>query len=461
MEERSDLEFIAPKASARAWVRFILYSGIGIFSFFISFPISEYSFNLMGWEVAVAANDTFLVNHAAKLVTAALLPVMHYVVYIFGLYGLVDLYIRRKKHFGTAVNTMFSIFKIIGMIVLTFIVFDFGPEVIRQESVGPFILDKILVSIVISIPMATIFLPFLLDYGLVDFFGVIMRPIMRPVFRLPGRAAVITVSAFLGNFSIGHIAVNEEYKHGRMTGREAAVIGTSLSTVSIGFLIVLANTTGIIDNWNIYFWTAFIITLLVTLIGVRIHPLSKLPETYYPEAEPDPEQVFNKNLFKNALNLALEIADKAEPFHKRLLFILKETMPIIGTVVSGTSFFGPLGLLASMYTPLFRIIGYIFYPFFWIIQVPAAELGVASTAAAVSLLEVTLPALMVTGAEFSIQLKYIIAILPVSSIIFFASFVPCLMSTEIPIKLKHILIIWVERMILSILIAGIFSIFLF
>ncbi len=194
---------------------------------------------------------------------------------------------------------------------------------------------------------------------------------------------------------------------------------------------------------------------------MRIYPLNSIPDTYYPKATPDPEQVFNKNLFKNALNIALEVADKAEPFHKRLAFIMKETLPIIGTVASGTSFFGPLGLLASMYTPLFKIIGYIFYPFFWLIRVPIAELGVASTAAAVSLLEVTLPALMVTGAEFSIRLKYIIAVLPVTSIIFFASFVPCLMSTEIPVKLKHILIIWVERMTLSIIIAGLFSIILF
>ena len=78
------------------------------------------------------------------------------------------------------------------------------------------VMNNILVSICISIPAASLFLPLLIDYGLVDFVGVIFRPVMRPVFELPGRAAVITISAFLGNFSVGHIAVNDQYRSGRM-----------------------------------------------------------------------------------------------------------------------------------------------------------------------------------------------------------------------------------------------------
>jgi nucleoside recognition membrane protein YjiH len=54
-----------------------------------------------------------------------------------------------------------------------------------------------------------------------------------------------------------------------------------------------------------------------------------------------------------------------------------------------------------------------------------------------------------------------LAVLPVTSIIFLASFVPCCMGTEVPVKFWHLLVIWLERMILSIIITGIFAVILF
>jgi len=79
----------------------------------------------------------------------------------------------------------------------------------------------------------------------------------------------------------------------------------------------------------------------------------------------------------------------------------------------------------------------------------------------ISLVEVTVPALLVSAGVWSLRLRFMLAVLPVSSIIFFASFIPCCMGTEVPVKFSHLLVIWLERMILSILIAGVFAVILF
>ena len=331
-----------------------------------------------------------------------------------------------------------------------------------DKSISMFIMNNILVSICISIPAASLFLPLLVDYGLVDFVGVMVRPIMRPVFKLPGRAAVIMVSAFLGNFSVGHIAVNDQYKTGRMTEREAVVIGTSFSTVSVGFLLVLANNTGLNERgyWNLYFWTAFLITLLVSLVGVRIYPLKQIADDYYPTVKPQPEPVIHENLLKVALEEALEVAEHQQPLAKRIGYIMKETLGVLGTVASGTAFFATAGVLLYTYTPLVKWVGMVFYPLMRI-AIPRAEAVTACTGAAVSFIEVTIPALLVTVGEWSLRTRYMMAVIPVSSIIFLASFVPCLMATEIPVKFKDMVIIWVERMLLSVLITGIFALILF
>lgn len=471
------------KYPASIWTKFLLFSAFGIFAFFINFPVPEYQIRIGIWEWGlVAAQENVLVSHLTNFVKAALFSgnfhAMPLIVWLIGVYSIVDLFWLRPDKFWhtTKVAAVFAVFKIIGFGLLCFAMlylylgwypgflgWFFGPVAsLGDSSICSFIMNKILISICISIPAASLFLPLLVDYGLVDFVGVLVRPIMRPVFKLPGRAAVIMVSAFLGNFSVGHIAVNDQYKTGRMTEREAVVIGTSFSTVSVGFLLVLANNTGLNERgyWNLYFWTAFLITLLVSLIGVRIYPLSKIPDNYYPSATPNPEPVIREKMFHKAMTEALEVAENQDGLGKRIGYIMKETLGVLGTVASGTAFFATFGVVLYTWTPLVEWVGYLFYPLMRI-AIPASEAVTASTGAAVSLIEVTIPALLVAVGDWSLRTRYMMAVIPVTSIIFLASFVPCLMATEVPVKFKDMLIIWLERMILSVVITGIFALILF
>ncbi len=471
------------KSRDLVWLKFVLFSLTGIFVFFINFYVPEYTIKLGGWEWGtVAGQSNVLVSHFTNFVKAALftgnLPAMPFVVWLIGVYSIVDLaWLRPDKFWHTTkVAAVFAVFKIIGFILLCFAVislyFGWGPGILNwmfapvaslgDKSISVFIMNNILVTICISIPAASLFLPLLVDYGLVDFVGVLVRPFMRPVFKLPGRAAVIMVSAFLGNFSVGHIAVNDQYKSGRMTEREAVIVGTSFSTVSVGFLLALANNTGLNERgyWNLYFWTAFLITLLVSLVGVRIYPLCKLPDAYFPSVSPQPEPEIRSHLFREALDSALTVAREQAPLSKRIGYIMKETIGVLGTVASGTAFFATVGVLLYTYTPLVRWLGYLFYPLMRI-AIPEAEALTACTGAVVSFIEVTIPALLVTVGEWSIRTRYMMAVIPVSSIIFLASFVPCLMATDIPVKFKDMVIIWVERMFLSVLITGLFALVLF
>ncbi len=157
----------------------------------------------------------------------------------------------------------------------------------------------------------------------------------------------------------------------------------------------------------------------------------------------------------------MDIAEAADHPGKRIAYIMDETIGVLGTVASGTAFFATAGVLLYTYTPIFDWIGYIFWPFMRISLPDSAETLLASKGAAVSFLEVTLPALLVTTGQWTLRIRYMLAVIPVTSIIFLASFVPCLMATEIPVKFSDLVIIWLERMILSIIITGIFAIILF
>ena len=492
MSENQTLQARTIKSySAATWLKFILFSAFGVFAFFINVYIPEYKITIGGWEWGlVKGQSNVLCSHLTNFIKAALytgnFKFMPFVVWAIGAFAVVDLFwLRPEKAWKTTkINAVFAVFKIVGFVVLTLVIINiyfnecltnvaalgwlFQPVDALGTSIANFVMDKILVTICISIPCASLVLPFLCDYGLVDFVGVFVRLIMRPVFKLPGRAAIIMVTAFLGNFSAGHIAVNDQYKSGRMTERESVCIDTSLSTVSVGFLLALATNTGLVNAdlwgksyWNTYFWVAFLITLLVALVGVRIYPLNKIPDNYYPGATPNPEKIIREGIGKAALLEALDIAENQDNVFKRIGYIMKETLNVLGTVAAGTSFWGTFGVVLYIFTPIVKWLGFIFWPFFRIFGFTGAELTTACTGAMISLVEVTVPALLVSVGEWSMRLRFMLAVLPVSSIIFLASFVPCCMGTEVPVKFSHLLIIWLERMILSIIITGIFAVILF
>lgn len=46
--------------------------------------------------------------------------------------------------------------------------------------------------------------------------------------------------------------------------------------------------------------------------------------------------------------------------------------------------------------------------------------------------------------------KFVIAVVSISEILFFSASIPCIMGTDIPLSLKDIVIIWFERGALSI-----------
>lgn len=58
-------------------------------------------------------------------------------------------------------------------------------------------------TVFITIAVAGSLVIFIIRSGLVEFIAVLMEPIMQPVFRLPGEAAVNILSSFVSSASVG------------------------------------------------------------------------------------------------------------------------------------------------------------------------------------------------------------------------------------------------------------------
>lgn len=420
--------------SALVTLKFILFSLFGVFMFFI--PIK-----LMG-------KSTIPIDHLVTFITTSLGSVVKYYALIVIIAG--GLYPFIKKTWNkTTTNMVFSILKIIGIVVAFMAVFQIGPKLLFEPSMLPFLLNKLVISVGVIVPIGSIFLSFLVGYGLMEFAGVIMEPVMKPLWKTPGRSAIDAVASFVGSYSIGLLITNRVFNEGKYTVKEACIIATGFSTVSATFMIVVAKTLGLMNIWNTYFWSTLIVTFIVTAITVRFYPLSKKSDEYITK-DPKPYVRPAGSLLQAAFKEGMQTAATSKPLAQSIASNLKDgfimAMGILPTILS----VGLIGLLLAEYTPLFDVLGYIFYPFTLLLRIP--EPFLAAKASALEIAEMFLPALLV--AEAPLLTKFVTAIVSISSILFFSASIPCIMSTDIPLSIKDIVIIWVERTILSIVLAA-------
>lgn len=235
------------------------------------------------------------------------------------------------------------------------------------------------------------------------------------------------------------------YKNQRYNTREASVIATGFPVVCVSFFIVVAKTASIMHLWTQFFLTSLLVTYGVTAITARLYPLAGKSAGYYREGEGGPEEKPDGRLIKAAWTEGLRVCQDAGPVLSNITKNVKNSFGLILEVLPNFMSIGLISLILENYTPVFDWFGYLFYPVTLLLQIPEPLL--AAKAAFLGLAEMYLPVLVVAGAPE--RTRFIISILSISQVLMFTSTIPCITATEIPVSLREMMIIWLERTILS------------
>jgi nucleoside recognition membrane protein YjiH len=420
------------------WARLFGLSSIGIFVFFI--------------PITVAGKQSIPLDHMVGWLKVTLGGGTAWYAMIMILAGAIYPIISNEWR-NSLTNKVFLLLKWLGVIAAILAITKSGPAFLQTPDMLPFLFNKLVISVGLIVPVGSVFLAFLVSYGLLESIGILLQKLMQPIWRTPGRSAIDAVASFVGSYSIGLLITNRVYISGHYSAREAAIIATGFSTVSATFMIIVAKTLNLMEYWNQYFWITLLITFIVTAITVRLPPLSKINN----DAEFREPDCQSGNRLSSAIKSGMEVAEKAQPLGKSILDNFKDGLLMTISILPSIMSVGLIGLLLAKYTPLFDWVGYLFYPVPWAFGIEnAMELSKASAS---GLAEMFLPALLMKDAD--LIARFSAGVVAISSILFFSASIPCILSTKIPLSVAKLVIVWFIRTFLSLVLAIPTAIFLF
>lgn len=425
-------------------LKFILGSAFGVLMFLVPIPQGDSFTTLLD----------FLKTGLKNLMGVSMNYIIVGILVVSAVMGVIDMvfkpdFIRKNTYLSKAFHTtpFYLGSKILGAIFACMIVFGFGPKAVTSADTGVTMLDlcNTLLCIVVSF---SFILPFLTDCGIMEFLGVLLRPVVRPLFHVPGRASVDLIASWFGASNAAVILTREQYMKGFYTKREAGYIMTNFSLVSIPFCLMIANTVNVSHLFPSFYLCICLVGIILAVIGIRIPPISTIPDTYQ---EKTGKQI-NEDLPENTklLPYALEMScQRAEKF--TLSKILSSGMEVVVgmffDLVPVVMAWGMVALMIATYTPVFQ---WISYPIGLYLQLFGVEEAFAvAPAALIGFTDMFIPALLITGVE-SVKTRFIIGVLSLVQIIYMTEVGAIIIKSEIPLNFWKLLIIFLERTLIAI-----------
>lgn len=426
--------------------KFIAMSLLGVFLFLLPIPINGKTTLPVAW----------LANQAKTLLGDGIPILIMLIITISGVLTLLcstvfrkQLNPKRQLYRTFAVTPIWIAIRLLAVIFAWCIYLKIGPEFIYSEDTGDLVFYGLLTTLVTVFFFAGLFLPLLISYGLLEFFGPIFRPIMRPLFKLPGRSTVINLASFLGDGTIGVMIASEQYNSGYYTRKEATIIATMFSVVSITFVIVIAETIGLSHHFYYFYLTVIVSCLVCAIIMPRIWPLSTISDAFKDNKMNESlkeQQLGDRNAIVYGFEQGTIQGIKAPGIFKFFKEGFKTVVDMWFVVLPVVMTIGTLATIIATYTPVFRVLGLPFVPIFELLQIPDAK--AASETVLIGFADMFLPSLLIEGVSSDLT-RFVVGALSVSQLIYLSEVGGVILGSKIPVSLPKLFAIFLIRTIIA------------
>ncbi|ABL99201.1 YjiH family protein [Shewanella amazonensis] len=354
------------------------------------------------------------------------------------------------------VSPMWFFIRMLGAAFILMTFAGVGPEAITSGNTGGLVLNDLLPVLLSVFIFAGMLLPLLLNFGLLELFGALLTKIMRPVFNLPGRCAIDCMASWLGDGSVGILLTSKQYEGRFYTAREAAVIGTTFSAVSITFSLVVISQVKLEALFVPFYLTVCLAGIVAAIVVPKLPPLCWKKDNYIDGTprHPDDEVVpAGHSVFSWGYDMALAKAAASGGVKETFTEGVKNVADMVLGILPVVMAIGTVALMIAEYTPIFDYLGMPFIPLLELLQIPEAT--AASKTIVVGFADMFIPSILAASIE-SDMTRFVIAALSVTQLIYMSEVGALLIGSRIPVNLPELFVIFVLRTLVTLpVIAGV------
>lgn len=432
------------------WIRMIIGSGLGFCFFMLPIP----------WDGEITIPIALL----QKLISAPVKDWLPLVVVLLAILAAVGSALATATR-GAGLNSYFrEIFvvswvsvaiRVAAAVLGAMALWKVGPEWIWNDYTGQIIMVELMPSLLVIFFLATTLLALLLDFGGVEFIGVYLEGFFKRVFKLPGRASVLSATSWIGSGTNGIIAAELDYKKGLYTGREVSILCLGFGTISLPAIFVYSTTIGGVLPAHFLFFvvTLCVVGMVTTMVLARIPPLALKEDTYY-QGTMNPllegTDTDTRSKMEQAKDLAYTKASQAPTVTEILANGVKTTFGLYMSVFPLIILIGILALAATEFTPLFKWLAVPLEPALSAIGLPEAQS--AAPAFLVGFADLLLPFLAAEGIESQLT-KFVICITGTVTVICMSETGAILLKSAIPVNFVDLVLVFLLKTVISVPIA--------
>lgn len=449
LQEKVGVKIDKAAMTAPNIVKFLVFTFLGIFCFFISVNIGGSSavpmVHIVNW---VKGNIKAHFDIIVTVICAAI-----FLGYVIGKFIKKDGFCARVFKKDGVVN---GILYLIAIVVSLCCLLGVGPAAILDPMVGP---EAVYLggSVLITCTVAGWLVNFLTEFGLLEFMGIIISPLMRRLYRLPGQSSIDALSSFVAAPAVGVFITNKLYNERVYTEKEACCIMTNFSVVSLGLFALICSNVDRPDMYGNVVLVSLICAFVMAAIVIRIWPLTRKRDVYVDGTVQTPEMrkpgSYNKDTLPNAFAAGVT---KARDGSAKILYtclgdVLGFTLKIVAFVVA----VGAIVLWLGYNTPVFNWLGIPMVPYLKLCQVPDATEVAASTL--IGITEVLLPSMLIAGKEISEVAVFFVCVLGTVQIIFFDESANAMLASDVKWSAWELVAIFMVRTLIAIPMVSLFA----
>lgn len=405
----------------------LTYSTIGLFIFFVPIKINNQT-------ATIIYHITYKIQLEAR-------DIIEFSIIVYTIIGSLKSFISYKDK-KLSIKKIYIYLKMASVLIILNIFYGKN-NIIFLDDITLSIINETILNLATLLPVSSIFMTFILDYGLIDIIESYFQKQMKKLFKLSGKSILNILVYIFTDYFCGFFMTNKLYIQGKLRNNEACIILLNFSILSIPMSIYVTEELNL-NKLEFIIISTFIL-FISNIILCRIYPLNKKKKSYFIKTNYK-ETIYKNKKFQRGLEKYLENPTKENIFIS-IVNNLEESIKLSMDLIPNIIIILYISSLLINNGLITEILKNVFFP---LVQIFKLKNYNELSEFCVNLFYNNIMAMNMLNLNIEYSTKFLIGIILVLTCTSLSTSILYIYNTNIKIDIKEFIISYLERIIIII-----------